>query len=108
MKIINYVKYLTAFIDTNNTTAKEPGSPKLLVLTNTSIKSSNGVEISEELLSEQGGNFITFYPSPFKTDLLIQYELSEESLTSVEIYSLDGLFSKTIVSNESQASGKQL
>jgi len=112
LKKINHTRYLTAYIESKNNSINEPASPKLLILTNASIKTDNGVEISESLinalLEEQGSNFISLYPNPFKTDLLIQYNLEEDATTSVELHSLDGITSKTIVSNEKQTQGKKL
>ncbi|GAB1857133.1 hypothetical protein MHTCC0001_19690 [Flavobacteriaceae bacterium MHTCC 0001] len=112
LKLIDGVPYFTAAIDTKNVTTGEPGAPKLLVLINTKLVTENGVEIPvellEQLLEEQGDNFITLYPNPFVDDLLIQYELGTNATTSVDIYSLDMSFNQSILNSAPQTMGKKV
>jgi len=112
LKNINYTTYLTAYVEAYNQTRKEPSSPKLLVLTNTKFVTDNEVALSkeliEQLLKEQGDNFINLYPNPFETDLLIQYELENNSSVTVELYSLDHSVSETITVDQPQTKGKKL
>lgn len=112
LKKLNHLEYLTAFVDSNIRNWNEPGRPKLLVLTNTAVTTDNGMEISDELinalLDSQDNSFITLYPNPFETDLLIQYEVEQESFITVEMYSLDAVFYKKFVDNEKQAAGKKV
>jgi len=112
LKTINHITYLTAYIETKNLSNNEPGTPKLLILTNSKITTENGVELTEELiqalLDAQGDNFITLYPNPFKSDLLIQYELAEDATTTVEVYNLSGTFFHTVAKNKVQTKGKKL
>ncbi len=112
IKTIDYLRFLVGYVDTKINNWGEPGPPMLLVLANDKILTENGIEISKELLeallAEQGDNFINLYPNPFQDDLLIQFELAQESDTTVEIYSLDGMFSHIIASNFKQQAGKQL
>ncbi len=112
IKEINNIHYLVANIDTKVLDWSEPGPPMLVVLSNTKALTDNGKEIDQALIEAltqlQDDSFITLYPNPFKTDLLVQYELAEDSNTSVEIYTLDGTFKQTIVTNKSQKEGKHL
>lgn len=112
IKTIDYIRFLVGYVDTKINNWGEPGPPMLLVLANNKVLTENGVEISAELvealLEQQGDNFINLYPNPFQDDLLIQFELVEDSDTTVEIYSLDGMFSHVIASDTKQQVGKQL
>lgn len=112
VKEINKVRYLIAELTAQVTDWEEPGAPMLLVLGNTKALTNNGQEIDEALLDElakqKGDSFITLYPNPFKTDLLIQYELDKASNTTVSIQSLSGLFTKTIINNVTQQPGDYL
>lgn len=112
LKKLNHIEYLTAYVDSKELNWNEKGAPMLLVLANTSVMTDNGVEITQEvisaLLDAQGDNFIQLFPNPFQNDLLIQYELTEESNSTVEVYSLDGLFYKKIVDNVPQPVGDKL
>jgi len=112
IKQLDHVRYLTAYLDTYAEQLTEPGSPMLLVLANTNAFANDGTAISDDilqaLLAEQDGHFITLYPNPFESDLLIQYELDKDSQTSVEIYSLDGLVSETLSPAQVMAAGTQL
>ncbi len=112
IKEINNIRYLVANVDTQVTDWNEPGPPMLLVLGNTKALTDNGQEIDEDLIEAlaqlQDDSFITLYPNPFKNDLLIQYDLAEDSITSVELYSFGGEFTKTIVAGESQKAGNHL
>jgi|GEM_PF-1155866 len=112
IKSMDYVSYLTAYVEAFNQGRNEPSSPKLLVLVNNKFVTENGVELSkyflEQLLAQQGDNFISLYPNPFKKDLLIQYELASASTVAVELYSLDGSFSDTITTNQTQTKGKKM
>lgn len=112
LKRIDDTTFLTAFVETKNTTTDEPGSPKLLVLTSDKLMTENGIEISNEvldaLLDQQGDNFITLYPNPFVDDLLIQYDLETPAVTSVDIYSLDFNFQDRIKNSEQQNIGKKV
>ncbi len=112
IKTIDHIRFLVGYVDTKVNNWGEPGPPMLLVLANDKVLTENGIEISKEvleaLLAAQGDNFITLYPNPFKTDLLIQFELVEDSTTTVEIYSLDGMFSEIIANEAKQQAGKQL
>lgn len=79
---------------------------------NAKTLTNDGKEIDEALLSElinsKDDSFITLYPNPFSSDLLIQYDLTEASNTSVEIHQFSGQFSQTIVSNELQQAGSHI
>jgi len=112
VKTLDYIQYMTAFVDSKILNWNEPGTPMLLILANKSITTDNGIEISEEvinaLLASQGDNFINLYPNPFQKDLLIQYELVEDAYSTVEVYSLDGLFYNKIVDNELQTKGDKI
>jgi len=112
VKEINNIRYLIANVETKVKDWNEPGAPMLLVLGNTKALTDNGQEIDESLIEEltklKDDSFIKLYPNPFKSDLLIQYELGEESTTSVEIYDFAGQFPQTIVSDTPQAVGKYL
>lgn len=112
VKVIDHIRFLVGYVDTKVNNWGEPGPPMLLVLANDKVLTENGIEISKEvleaLLEAQGDNFITLYPNPFQDDLLIQFELVEDSLTTVEIYSLDGMFSQVIANEAKQQAGKQL
>jgi len=112
IKAIGSLRYLTGYVDTQVLNWAEPGPPMLMVLANTKLWSANGQELSQELIAalvaQEDDSFITVYPNPFVSDLLIQYELARASFTRVALYSLDGLFSETIVEGELQAEGKQL
>lgn len=112
IKTIDQIRFLVGYIDTKINNWGEPGPPMLLVLANNMVLTENGIEITREvleaLLAQQGDNFINLYPNPFKNDLLVQYELVEDSKTSVEIYSLDGMFSDVISGESPQKAGKQL
>ncbi|WP_010178990.1 T9SS type A sorting domain-containing protein [Aquimarina agarilytica] len=112
IKEINKIRYLVANIETKITDWNEPGPPMLLVLGNTKALTDNGQEIDlnliEALTKLKDDSFIKLYPNPFKNDLLIQYDLSEDSLTSVEVYSFSGQFTQTIVTNEQQKAGKHI
>ncbi len=112
LKEINYADYLVAYVETKNNALNEPAAPKLLILSNNRITTNNGIEISEDvikaLLEEQGESFIKLYPNPFISDLLIQYQLTEDALTSVDIFSLNGIYQKKIVDNEFQSKGDKL
>ena len=112
VKTIDNIRFLVGYVDTKVTNWGEPGPPMLLVLTNDNVFTENGTEISTEvveaLLAAQDDNFITLYPNPFKTDLLIQFDLVNDSPTRVEIYSLDGTFSQVIANKAAQQAGKQL
>ena len=76
------------------------------------ITTDNGVEISNELIdaliNEQGENFISLYPNPFQTDLLIQYELEEQTTSSVEMYDLSGTFYTKILDAQMQEAGDKI
>ncbi len=112
IKEINTIRYLVANVDTQVIDWNEPGPPMLVVLGNTKALTDNGQEIDEDLIEAlaqlQDDSFITLYPNPFKNDLLIQYDLAEDSVTSVELYSFAGEFTKTIVANETQTVGNHL
>ena len=112
IKNINNINYLTAFVEGYNVDWKEPMQPMLLILGNAKALTSNGVEIDDDLIqalaSLEKDNFIMTYPNPFESDLLVQYDLEEESTTAVSIYNLTGDFIKTIVSGEVQKAGKHL
>jgi len=90
---IEHLNYLTANIDGHISQWNEPSPPMKLVLVQTGATTENGEEINQELLqalaSQQDDGFITLYPNPFKTDLLISYELTETSDVSVLLYSFE-------------------
>lgn len=112
LKTLNHIPFLTAYVDSRILNWNEPGTPMLLVLSKTSVTTENGVEISDELINElfskQDDSFITLFPNPFENDLLIQYELSEETNATVELYGIDGNFYNKVVDNEFQPTGKKL
>lgn len=112
VKEIDNIRYLIAKLNTSVTNWKEPGAPMLLVLGNTKALTNNGQEIDEALLAElaqqKDDSFITLYPNPFKTDLLIQYDLAEDSEATVTIHSFAGQFSHTIVNNQPQKAGQYI
>lgn len=112
IKEIDHVYYLVANIESKVLDWNEPGPPMKLILKDTKVSTDNGKEIDEDFLNElakiQDNSFITLYPNPFKTDLLVQYDLTEESLTSVEIFSFGGSFVKKIVDKKIQKSGNHL
>ena len=112
IKTIDNVRFLVGYVDTKVNNWGEPGPPMLLVLVDNNVISESEVEISEELLgallAEQGENFIALYPNPFKTHLLIQFDLVKDSSTTVEIYSLDGMFNQVIANKVEKKAGKQL
>lgn len=111
-KKLNYVDYITAFVESKELNWNEKGTPMLLVLANAEVVADNGVaigtEVIDELLNAQGDNYITLFPNPFQSDLLIQYDLTAEAHTTVEVYSLyDGLYQK-VVDNQLQTAGEKL
>lgn len=112
LKEIDFIEYFTAYIDTRNSTLKEPASPKLLVLAKDGMISDNGFQISDELvkriLENQENSFIKLYPNPFESDLLIQYDLTQQTTTTVEIFTLDATYYKKLVDNEVQEKGKKI
>ncbi|WP_010179008.1 T9SS type A sorting domain-containing protein [Aquimarina agarilytica] len=112
IKEINNIRYLVANVDTQVTDWNEPGPPMLVVLGNTKALTDNGQEIDQDVIEAlaqlQDVSFITLYPNPFKNDLLIQYDLAQDSVTSVELYSFAGEFTKTIVANQTQTAGNHL
>jgi len=112
IKKLDHLEYISAYVDSKVTDWNEPGRPMLMILVNKSITTDNGVEIDEDLINalfeEQGENFITLYPNPFVSDLLIQYEVEQEAYSTVEIYSMDGAFYQKIVDNELQTIGNKV
>lgn len=112
IKEINNINYLIANVNTRVSDWAEPGPPMLFILNNSVTLTDNGTEINDELLialaKVKGNNFITSYPNPIDDQLLIQYDLKENTTTSLTVYPIDATFFNEIVKNEFQEKGKHL
>ncbi len=113
IKTVNKTQYLIANIDTKVMDWHEPGPPMLLIMSrkNSATVQNQKNNIDSKLINAlavaKGDDFIGLYPNPFKSDLLIQYDLLNDSMTHVEMYAIDTSFYK-IIANEEQKKGTHL
>lgn len=88
-KTINKKTYLTGSLQTFSEEYKESGPPMQLILRQT----EGDEELTKEeilALSAQKEHFITVYPNPFESDVLIEYELETDADVNVNVYDLSG------------------
>lgn len=106
-KVVNKKTYLIGNLQTFTHEWKESGPPMRVILKQT----EEGDEdlTTEELLalSNQKEHFITLYPNPFESDVLIEYELENAAVVNVGVYDLSGNAAAiTLEQGASQTQGK--
>lgn len=90
-KPINKKVYLTGSLQTFIDESKESGPPMYVILKQTDQGDDDDLTAEELLaLSNQREHFITLYPNPFVSDVLIEYELENDANVNVGVYDFLG------------------
>ncbi len=102
--------YLVIDITSQITNWQEPAPPMQLILQKKEdVTTNNGQVLSDEMLEALANNkdgFISLYPNPFQTDLLIEYELETANTISVTVHSYLDQSTTTLEQNKLQDPGK--
>lgn len=102
--------YLVIDITSQVTNWKEPAPPMQLILQRKEqVVASNGEVLTDEMLEALANSkdgFISLYPNPFQTDLLIEYELETQSTISVTVHSYLDQSTITLEQGKLQDAGK--
>lgn len=106
-KVVNKKTYLTGNLQTFTNEWKESGPPMHIILKQTEEGDEDLTEEELLALSDQKEHFITLYPNPFESDVLIEYELENAATVNVGVYDLSGNTAAiTLEQGASQTQGK--
>lgn len=101
-KTVNKKIYLTGSLQTFTDEWQEPGPPMHIILKQTEEGDSDDLTAEELLaLTNQKEHFITLYPNPFLSDVLIEYELESDANVNAGVYDFSG--NKMAISLEKEA-----
>lgn len=90
-KTVNKKVYLTGSLQTFTEEWQEPGPPMHIILKQTEEGDDDDLTTEELLaLTDQKEHFITLYPNPFVSDVLIEYELENDANVNVGVYDFTG------------------
>lgn len=90
-KTVNKKVYLTGSLQTFTDEWQEPGPPMYIILKQTEEVDDEDLTAEELLaLTDQKEHFITLYPNPFVSDVLIEYELENDANVNVGVYDFSG------------------
>lgn len=89
-KTINKKTYLIGSLSTFSSEWKESGPPMHIILKQTQQDDDDLTKDEMLELSQGKDHFITLYPNPFESNVLIEYELKAESNVNVGVYDLSG------------------
>lgn len=105
-KTVNKKVYLTGSLQTFTDEWIEQGPPMYIILKQTEEGEDDNLTTEELLtLTNQKEHFITLYPNPFKSDVLIEYELENDANVNVGVYDFSG--NNTAIAIEKGASQTQ-
>jgi len=91
-KTVNKKVYLTGSLQTFTDEWQEPGPPMYIILKQTEEGDDEDLTAQELLaLTYQKEHFITLYPNPFVSDVLIEYELENDANVNVGVYDFSGI-----------------